>query len=172
MAQNNRVWLGGKQEFEVWSWSDNSTWGYTNWYRDPGNGGNNFYIKMGQSSGKWYGSTMSRPFICQIASPSLRGKKKRDLIYTKDQLTFRSFHVWYEYKAASQQVLDSWEDKRMTGIRFSWRIKNAPLIASISEVGKSIRTPHLGDAFEFPDDLVYRALLSPTKNIIEQIANL
>ena len=62
-------------------------------------------------------------FICQLASPALRGKEKLDLIYKKDQLTFRSFHVWYNFKAASQQVLDSWEDKRMTGFKLTWRIE-------------------------------------------------
>ena len=31
--------------------------------------------------------------------------------------------MWYEYKAASQQVLDSWEDKRMTGFKLTWRIE-------------------------------------------------
>ena len=42
--------------------------------------------------------------------------------YKKDQLTFSSFHVWYKFKAASQQLLNSWEGKRMTGFRLSWRI--------------------------------------------------
>ena len=61
--------------------------------------------------------------------------------YTKDQLNFSSFHAWYKYKAASQQSLDSWKDKRTTGFRLSWRIENPTLewTTSISEVGKSIK---------------------------------
>ena len=51
------------------------------------------------------------------------GKEKLDLIYKKDQLTFRSFHVWYQYKTASQQVLDSLKDKRMTGFKLTWRVE-------------------------------------------------
>ena len=83
---------------------------------------------------QWYMLTTSSispyDFICQLASPALRGTEKLDLIYTKDQLTFRSFHVWYEYKAASQQVLDSWEDKRMTGFKLTWRIEKPTLMAN------------------------------------------
>ena len=69
--------------------------------------------------------------------------------YTKDQLNFTTFHVWYELKAASQQLLDSWKDKRMTGFRFSWRIENSTVIWStnISEVGRSIQTPQLNENF-------------------------
>merc|ERR1712223_871472 len=79
-------------------------------------------------NGEWYSvpeayAEYPNPFTCQIASPALRGKEKPDLVYKKDQLTFRSFHVWYDYKAASQQVLDSWEDKRMTGFKLTWRIE-------------------------------------------------
>ena len=77
------------------------------------------------------------------------GKRRVNLAYTEDQLNFSRFHVWYKYKAASHQLLDSWEDKRMTGLRLSWRIKNdnPPLIANISELGRSIQTPGLGDVF-------------------------
>merc|ERR1712223_1423496 len=90
-------------------------------------------------NGEWYSvpeayAEYPNPFTCQLASPALRGKEKLDLIYKKDQLTFRSFHVWYEYKAASQQVLDSWEDKRMTGFKLTWRIEKPTLRANSSEV--------------------------------------
>lgn len=75
-------------------------------------------------------------FICK---KSFRGQKHLDMTYTKEQLNFTSFHVWYEYKAATQQLLNSWKDKRMTGFQLSWRIKNSSLswTPSASEVGKS-----------------------------------
>ena len=52
------------------------------------------------------------------------GQRTMKLSYTKDQLNFHSFNVLYKYKAASQQLLDSWKEKRMTGFRFSWKIEN------------------------------------------------
>ena len=128
------VWLGGRQESGVLSWSDNSTWGYTNWAIGEGSSGDDYYVYMYGENGEWYtitSSTINRnAFICQQSSPVLTGKGKLDLIYKKDQLTFRSFHVWYEYKAASQQVLDSWEDKRMTGFKLTWRIEKPTLVTN------------------------------------------
>ena len=83
------------------------------------------------------------------------------LAYTKDQLNFTSFHVWYTYKAASQQLLDSWKDKRMTGFRLSWRIQyeHLPLIASTNQVGRSIQTPGLGNIMDAKADKMYKAIL-------------
>ena len=97
-------------------------------------------MRAGTNS-KWYTQPTDQTwsFICQLASPSLRGKEKLDLIYKKDQLTFRSFHVWYEYKAASQQVLDSWEDKRMTGFKLTWRIERPTLMTNKSEMARNNR---------------------------------
>ena len=116
------------------SWSDNSTWGYTNWAMEKGVTGNDDYIRMGRSSGRWYKRTAQYEyaFICQLPGLVLSGHEKREFIYKKDQLTFRSFHVWYEYKAASQQVLDDWEDKRMTGFKLTWRIEKSALVTNSS----------------------------------------
>ena len=59
----------------------------------------------------------------------------------------------------------------MTGFRLSWRIENEnpPLIATISEVGRSIQTPGLGDSIVKPADHKYKAILKipddlPQKN--------
>ena len=65
------------------------------------------------------------PFICQTSPSTLRGQTRLRLNYTKEELTFPSFHVWYRYQAASQQLLDSWQDKRMTGFNLSWFIEDA-----------------------------------------------
>ena len=77
----------------------------------------------------------------------LVGKNKINLSYTKDQLKSASFQVWYKYHASSQQLLDNWMDKRISGFRFSWRIENEnpPLRALTNEMGRSIRTPGHGD---------------------------
>ena len=69
---------------------------------------------------------------------------RKAMKYKKDQLTFSSFHVWYKYKAASQQLLNSWEGKRMTGLRLSWRIEppSAENVSSPNDANKfRIRTP-------------------------------
>ena len=167
VASGKYVWLGGRRKDGEWTWSDNSTWGHTNWESISGSRN---CVRL--YSGTWVNvaCTNKYEFFCQT-NKILKGKRMLSQTYSKNELNPSTMVVLYKYKAASQQLLDSWKDKRMTGIRFSWRIKNAPLIASISEVGRSIRTPHLGDAFEFPDDLVYRALLSPSKSIIEQMSN-
>ena len=98
------------------------------------------------------------------------------LTYNKDQLKFPRLFVRYLYKAANQQLLDSWKDKRMTGMRLSWRIENPPLMASISEVGRSIQTPHLGKTFDeaFSDQslgLVYKAILTPPKDLSQKMGS-
>ena len=104
------------------------------------------------------------------------GKRTMNLAYTKDQLNFPSFNVWYKYKTANQQLLDSWEEKRMTGFRLSWRIENPTVkwTTSISEIGTSLQTPRLGDAFVKPHDRssdhAYKAILTKDFNE-EEIGN-
>ena len=91
-----------------------------------------------------------------------------NLAYTKDQLTFPAFHVWYKYKAASQQLLDSWKEKRMTGFRLSWRTENPTLIwtTTVGEIGRSIQTPGHGDIVVQPEvsDQIYKAMLPISDN--------
>ena len=79
----------------------------------------------------------------------------------------------YKYKDTNRQLLDNWKDKRMTGLRLSWRIEseNPPLVASVNEVGKSIQTPLLGDASYAPLDHVYKAVLAPSKEVLQNIEN-
>ena len=78
----------------------------------------------------------------------MRGKKVVNLIFKQDKLNFTSFHVWYKFKAASQQLLESLKDRRMTGFRFSWRIDREidvtpkykePLLADMVQLAKQLR---------------------------------
>ena len=100
-----------------------------------------------------------------------------NLAHTKEQVNFSHFSVWYKYKTASQKLLDSWKDKRTTGFRLSWRIENPTLkwTTSISEVGKSIKSPLRGDsyaeAFDASSDLVYKAILTLPKDLQQQMRN-
>ena len=99
--------------------------------------------------------------------------KSMSLTYTKDQLNFAGFFVWYNYKAASQQLLKSWKDKRMTGLRFSWRIVNptSTWTTAISQVGRSIQTPHFGEIFNIASDILYKAILMPPEEPQELMTN-
>ena len=137
----DNIWLGGKKESGVLSWLDNSTWGYTNWEdTEEGSSGDDFYIRMTISrithKTSWYSIASTSdywyPFICQFENPSMTGQEKLELTYKEHQLSFRSFHVWYEYKVPGQQVLDSWEDKRMTGFKLTWRIEKPTLMDNIN----------------------------------------
>ena len=104
----------------------------------------------------------------------MKGKKTMSLTYTTNTFYSSNFIVRYKYKAASQQLLDSWKDKRMTGFRLSWRIENPPLMANISEVGRSIKTPQFGDILndttDAPSDKLYKMTLTPPPNLRQHIA--
>ena len=113
---------------------------------------------------------MIHEFVCQTKQ-ILRGAKTISLTYKKDQLNFPSFFVWYKYKAASQQLLDSWKDKRMTGFRLSWRIENPPFVANISEVGRSIESPRLLNTFDASLNYTYKAILTPSEELLQQMEN-
>ena len=172
----DKFWLGGVKRGGEWNWSDNSTWGFTKWDDGQPNGRDSNCIYSYE--GWWYDDPCTKKyrFICQ-KTKTLKGKKTMNLAHTKDQLNFSSFHVWYKYKAASQQLLDSWKDKRTTGFKLSWRVENPTLTwtTSIDEVGKSIQTPLLGDtfvdAFYASSNQVYKAILALPKDLEQEMGN-
>ena len=115
LADRNTVWVGlARKESGEWSWSDNSTYHYSNWKQDPSRKKREFAVieeeddeEMDHSKtgncvdvylGKWYNEpcTKQYKFICQVERIPLRGKKTMNLTYMKDQVSFSSFHVWYK----------------------------------------------------------------------------
>ena len=128
LAGDNIVWVGGKKPAgEEWKWSDQSEFKLDT------------LMIMGAQENYGYDVCLSsamgilscldlclwpQPFICRVEPAPLKGRKTINLKYNKDQLNFSSFHVWYSYKAGSQQLLDNWEKKRMTGFKLSWSIEN------------------------------------------------
>ena len=168
------VWVGGRKGSRRWSWSSNSTWGFTDWHRKA-EGNHTCLLLQELSEGKWLEEACSKQhdFVCQ--SKLLRGTKTLKIEFTNEQLIFSSFHVWYQYKAVGRQLLSSWEEKRMTGLRFSWRIENPPMTTTTNELGRSIQTPGLGSTFDSHADAsldqVYKASLEITNGLQVKIGN-
>ena len=164
---DHSVWLGGNKVLGEWTWSDNSTWSYDKRHSDYG--GDCVYFGW---SGYWHQSSCGDIFyfICQKTN-ILKGKTAESVTYSRDQLNFSNFIVHYKFKAASQQLLDSWKEKRMTGFRLSWKINNPPLIANISEVGRSIQTPGYKDSALAPLEGIYKAILIPPKDLSKELIN-
>ena len=178
-----QVWLGGKKGFGNWTWSDGSPWGeFTKWspgWEWAGDGacvGLDFDPFKQQTTWKDLdGKYDKNSFICQVDYTSLnRTTNNLQLTFKRDQLNVTSFHVWYKAKGASQQLLNKWQDKKMTGFKLSWRIENPPLIANISEVGRSIKTPGLGGPFDegaaySTSEQVFLAVLNLPNDIKEKM---
>ena len=169
MAGDNReVWLGGKREYGLqggeWVWSDKSTWGYTNWNNGGGQERLGDCISTRTGNEEWRESActgVEYSFLCQKPT-KMKGKKTLNMALTKDHLNFSNFIVWYKYEAASQNLLESWRDKRMTGFRLRWRIEKPTRIwtAEVSEVGRSIKTPGFDGAYDASSGHLYKATLT------------
>ena len=178
LAGDYKVWLGARREAGKWSWSDNSTWGrYTKWSHKQGNDGDGSCVTFYGKGWDDDPCTTMHLYICQVEYTSLmRTRTSFNLTYSKGQIDFSSFHVWYNYKAASQQLLNSWKDKRMTGFRLTWRIENPTVTwaSSISEVGRSIKTPGLGDILDDhvdgSSDHIYKAVLTIPDGFKEEMS--
>ena len=169
MAAENDVWLGGKDELGQWTWSDSSTWGFTKWTRF-GDGDCVQFLR-----GKWSTRSCRRAtfqFICQKTKIA-KGKQIMNIAYKKDQLNFSRFIVLYKYKTADQQLLDSWKNKRMTGLKFSWRIENPTLIwtSTISEVGRSLQSLQLSKNSNSPSNEIYKVILTPSEDLKQNLGH-
>ena len=114
--------------------------------------------------------------MCQVAPKAISRETTRLVHrYSRDQLGFSEFQVWYKLRAAKQSQLDAWKDKRMTGLRLSWRFENTPLILTSSEVGRIIETPNFGQKnFKksyFERDHMYIAHLNFPKTLKDQMTD-
>ena len=168
---NNPIWLGGKNVSGKWAWSDNSTWGYTNF-----EGGDGSCVVF--SSGTWIYApcSMKLPFICQ-RNKALIAEKGMNLVLGKDQLNFSRFHIWYNERATSQQSPLNFENSQMTGFKVSWNVKKPTVIwtSSISEVGRPLQTPQLGKILVKPSDAsvdhIYKVDLTVTDDFQAEIGD-
>ena len=82
---------------------------------------------------------------------------------------FSSFHVRYKYQAARQELLDSWEDKRMTGFKISWRIETHLFQFEETQIGKELQISGLGDTSLANRDYSHKITLAMPSNLEELI---
>ena len=175
-ASGQTVWIGGSdQEKEgIWSWPDGSKWNYTNWFEGYGRKGKSRNCVLMFSDNDWadFPCAETFPFLCQFPAHQLTGKKNITLTFTQEQLTFSSFTALYSYYY-NQELVDSWQDKRMTGFRLKWRLDPPPLEMTVQELGRSVQTPGLGgDTFDREDymaDRDYKTTLLLPHNIQEMV---
>ena len=68
--------------------------------------------------------------MCQFHRNELKGNTSIYMTFDQNILTFTTFHVWWNYAFINQTLLDSWEDKAMTGFSLEWHLedKNGDLI--------------------------------------------
>ena len=134
VGKGNFIWIGGsnKEEKGKWRWSDGSTWGYANWEsKEAYTGKVDKCLWILPATNKWDAMDCSdflfkNPFVCQSRKPHVRkGKVSFNREYTKDQLTFSSIEVQYKYHFTSQDLLDSWQDRKVTGFKLNWFLKDS-----------------------------------------------
>ena len=121
-AYKRNLWLGGRRKSDgTWIWSDGSKleMGLGTWNADI-DGSAPYCLDLYYR--QWYVTDCSRKynFLCSVKSEKLKGTKTVRLEYSKYQLDFTSFHVWYTYRRASNDLLKSWVDERVTGVELKW----------------------------------------------------
>ena len=174
VAGHNDFWLGGRKQHEgTWKWADGASWGYTDWAYNKGNRGDNRNCLV-LAWGMWTDQDCKTqtPFICQASPIMIKGNKVITLGFKRNELNFPSFEVWHNYQFTNQTLLDSWEDKRMTGFKISWRIEPPPLEMTSSEIGISVQIPGYGDNIHktlYMRDRAFKVILSFPTGITENV---
>ena len=124
------AWIGGNdlEEEGVWRNTDGTPWGFEKWWSTYyGNRGDQENcININDNRGMWENicSKKRSYWICNPKYIALKDKMIQTKQYTAKDLSFTNITVRYIYQAADQQLLDSWQDKRMTGFKLSWFISN------------------------------------------------
>ena len=95
--------------------------------------------------------------------------------YNKYKLDFTCFQVWYTYRRASNDLLKSWVDKRVTGVELKWMIENPTLQVTVTNVSGSVQTPEFGsrrpNSHHLKRQITYKAILKFPENILDILGN-
>ena len=107
-----------------------------------------------------------------MRSKTSRVRSILPLKFIKENITLtRSLEVHYRYKVSSQELLDSWQDKRITGFRLSWYLQDSngsiltETIPSMPEDWKSSVTADANYQNQFLADMVQLAKSENDKNM-------
>ena len=118
----DKVWLGGSdtEDEGKWKWTDGSPLSFTKWAtkkngQEKGQEGVGFDCILGTKTG-WVGylvwndvrCTDHHKSICQATPRVIQGSRKLVLKYTREQLVFSAFQVWYKLQAVNQSQLGGW----------------------------------------------------------------
>ena len=117
------MWIGASfnKSEEIWAWSngiplDDNNFENTYWLQQEGYDCGMVWTE------KFWGTYLCRtflPYVCMFET-KLTGILTVTLEYYPEQITFSFFKVWYHYIFRGQGLLDSWENKRMTGFQLIW----------------------------------------------------
>ena len=125
------TWIGAtdRENEGDWTWVDGAPWSFTNWgpyYKNTEN--RNCIVMYAMEEGEWdslRSCSYRLPYLCKAAQTTLAGNTSLRLQFTRDNLTFSLFQLVYRFeKPKDPDLLDSWQDPRMTGFELNWFIES------------------------------------------------
>ena len=130
------TWIGGSDQAQEgnFTWTDGRPWDYANWLTNP-NGGiaeNCVFFNKATSLFNQYADRTwedlkcynSRPFICAVETAEVQGKANISLVFSRENITSRMFHVWWTFQQSGVEVIRNVAKNRavMTGLSISWKL--------------------------------------------------
>ena len=173
----NDVWFGGFRSEETgnWSWVDGEPWNYENWESE--------IIEMCASvlgdTGEWTAARCNNnfPYVCEFDKDVevITGQQVQRFVYTQQNISVNSLHVWWKYKMFSAETED-WGAQMMTGFSLEWQVENklSDLTWRTERLNGEVSTPDLGGEYDekfYQMDHRYSFVLNLPKNISETIGN-
>ena len=126
-AGGKAVWIGGRREEDAgeWTWSDNSTWGFTNWKTGWGYQYSDGCLKM-IVDGKWLDQNCATTgsFLCQGNMDVIHERNLTMLRLNKNQLKFLPLTITFKSHAQSNRI-DKPEEKKMKGFTLNWFVESS-----------------------------------------------
>ena len=91
------------------------------------NGAGNDCLAVDGLLGYWLDRNCSErfSFVCEQRINVMRGVSLKNLTFNQNELDLSSIVIGYRYQAAKKDVLDAWEDKRVTGFKVNWFIQDS-----------------------------------------------